>query len=258
VSSLQELRFNGVLRSSLRKFRKKSIPLLGFIADSSLSVIVMSGIAHPTGGAKRQMGRAKRQERGRATQPEREEQSPTSREEQPNTSGRVIVSIVVTLVALAFVVAHLIWPDLEIDAIALAFVGIAIVPWLGPLLESIEFPGGFKATFREVEARIQEVHQTTQDVKETAQEALSQTQDVKETAQAALTETQAVRETAQAALTETQAVKETAQEALSQTQDVKEAAQAALTETQAVKETAQEALSRTEEINKKVSNESLN
>ena len=175
-------------------------------------------------------GTSKATGEGRSNPTRAGEATPTSREEQPNTSGRVVVSVVVTLVALAFVVAHLIWPDLEIDAIALAFVGIAIVPWLGPLLESIEFPGGFKATFREVEARIQEVQQTTQDVKETAQEALSQTQDVKEMAQAALAETQAVKETAQAALTETQAVKET----------------------------AQEALSRTEEINKKVSDGSLN
>jgi methyl-accepting chemotaxis protein len=221
-----------------------------FIADSSLSVIVMSGIAHPTGGANRQMGRAKRQEEGRA---KRQEEGGA-----PQQPGRVVVSIVVTAVALGFVVAHLIWPDLEIDAIALAFAGIAIVPWLGPLLESIEFPGGFKATFREVEARIQEVQQTTQDVKETAQAALTETQAVKETAQEALSQTQDVKEAAQAALTETQAVKETAQEALTETQAVRETAQAALTETQVVKETAQAALTRTEEINKKVSNGSQN
>src|SRR5215203_4537569 len=143
----------------------------------------MSGIAHPTGGVNRQMGRANRQEGGGATQ----------------QRGRVVVSIVVTVVALAFVVAHLIWPDLEIDAIALAFVGVAIVPWLGPLLESIELPGGFKASFREVK-------DTIQDVKETTEAALSQTQDVKETAQAALSETQAVKETAQAALSRTEEI----------------------------------------------------
>jgi ABC-type multidrug transport system fused ATPase/permease subunit len=131
---------------------------------------------------------------------------------------RAVVSIVITTVALAAVVAHLIWPDLAIDAIALALVGIAILPWLGLILESIEWPGGFNATVREV--------------KETTEE---------------------VKETTQAALSETQAVKETAQEALSQTQEVKETAQAALSETQAVKETAQAALSRTEEIDKKVS-----
>jgi methyl-accepting chemotaxis protein len=238
-------------RKFAKKIPKKGIPLLGFIADSSLSVIVMSGIAHPTGGANRQMGRAKRQqEGGGATQ-----QTAGGATQQ---TGRLLVSIAVTAVAFGFILLHLIWPGLEIDAIALAFAGIAIVPWLGPLLESIEFPGGFKATFREVEARIQEVQQTTQDVKETAQEALSQTQDVKETAQAALTETQAVKETAQEALSQTQDVKEAAQAALTETQAVKETAQAALTETQAVKETAQAALTRTEEINKKVSNGSLN
>jgi len=199
---------------------KKGIPLLGVIADSSLSVIVMSGIAHPTGGVNRQMGRANRQEGGGATQ----------------QGGRIVVSIVVTAVALAFVVAHLIWPDLEIDAIALAFVGIAIVPWLGPLLESIEFPGGFKANFREVQQRIEEVKKTTD-------EALTRTEEVHQTAQDALSATQAVKETAQDALSETRAVKETAQDALS--------------ETRAVKETAQAALSRAEEIDKKVSEQQL-
>ena len=241
MGRLDRGRANFVLRG-FSEVRQETF--LRFIADSSLSVTVMSGIAHPARGAKRQMEREKGQQRRGATQHKREGQPPTSRKEQSPTSGRVLVSVVVSLVALAFVVAHLIWPDLEIDAIALAFVGIAIVPWLGPLLESIEFPGGFKATFREVEARIQEVQQTTQDVKETAQAALTETQAVKETAQEALSQTQDVKEAAQAALTETQAVKETAQ--------------AALTETQAVKETAQAALSRTEEINKKVSNGSQN
>ena len=146
----------------------------------------MSGIAHPTGGVNRQMGRANRQERGGATQ--QEEGGGATQQ-----GGRVVISIVVTAVALAFVVAHLIWPDLEIDAIALAFVGIAIVPWLGPLLESIEFPGGFKANFREVQQRIEEVKKTTD-------EALTRTEEVHQTAQDALSETQAVKETAQAAL----------------------------------------------------------
>ena len=131
------------------------------------------------------MGRANRQERGGATQQEGGGAT--------QQGGRVVVSIAVTAVALAFVVAHLIWPDLEIDAIALAFVGIAIVPWLGPLLESIEFPGGFKANFREVQQRIEEVKKTTD-------EALTRTEEVHQTAQDALSETRAVKETAQAAL----------------------------------------------------------
>jgi hypothetical protein len=151
------------------------------------------------------MGRANRQERGGAPQQEGGG--------APQQGGRVVVSIVVTAIALAFVAAHLIWPDLEIDAIALAFVGIAIVPWLGPLLESIEFPGGFKANFREFQQRIEEVEKTTD-------EALTRTEEVHQTAQEALTRTEEVHQTVQEALTETQAVKETAQAALSRTEEI--------------------------------------
>jgi uncharacterized membrane protein YfbV (UPF0208 family) len=146
----------------------------------------MSGIAHPTGGASRQMGRAKQQEEAGAAQ--QEEAAAAQQEEGGATQqrGRLVVSVAVTIVALAFVLAHLIWPDLEIDAIALAFVGVAIVPWLGPLLESIEFPGGFKATFREVQEKIQEVQQTTQEVQQT-------TQSVKDTADKALAQTREIK-----------------------------------------------------------------
>ena len=159
------------------------------------------------------MGRPQRQERGRVNRQERGGAPQQEGGGAPQQGGRVVVSIVVTAVALAFVVAHLIWPDLEIDAIALAFVGIAIVPWLGPLLESIEFPGGFKANFREVQQRIEEVKKTTD-------EALTRTEEVHQTAQDALSETQAVKETAQAALSETQEVKEAAQAALSRAEEI--------------------------------------
>jgi hypothetical protein len=127
--------------------------------------------------------------------------------------GRVFVSIAITVVALAGIGVHLFWPGLPIDAIALALVGIAILPWLGPILESIELPGGFKATLREVK-------ETTQEVKETTEAALSRTEEVHQTAKAALSQTQEVKETAQAALSETQAVKETAQAALSRTEEI--------------------------------------
>jgi hypothetical protein len=168
----------------------------------------MGGIAHPTGG-NRQLARS-------------------------------VVSIVITTLALAAVGAHLLWPALPIDVITLALIGIAILPWLGPILESIEFPGGFKATLREVkDATLREIEETTREAKEASQAALSRTEEVHQTAQAILLQTQAVTETAQAAL--------------SQTQVVKEAAQTALYETQAVTETARAALSRVEEINKKIS-----
>ena len=58
---------------------------------------------------------------------------------------------VVTLCALILAVAHLIWPDIAIDAITLALVVIAILPWLAPLFKSLELPGGWKVEFQELQ-----------------------------------------------------------------------------------------------------------
>jgi methyl-accepting chemotaxis protein len=163
--------------------------------------------------------------------------------------ARRMVSIVITTVAIAAIVAHLLRPALAIDVIALVLVGIAILPWLGPILESIELPGGFKATLREVkDATLREVEKTTQEAKATAQAALSRSEEVHQTAQATLSETRAVKEVAQALLSQTQVVKEVARATLSETHAVKE-------QTQAVKETAQAALFHSAEIDKKVSEE---
>ena len=63
---------------------------------------------------------------------------------------------VVTLGALGLALAHLLWPSLGIDAVTLALVAMAIVPWLAPLFKSLELPGGWKIQFQDlqrVEAR---------------------------------------------------------------------------------------------------------
>jgi len=58
----------------------------------------------------------------------------------------------VTTLALAGVAAHLIWPNLKIDTIALVLLFAAAVPWLLPLFRRIEFPGGLKLEFQELQA----------------------------------------------------------------------------------------------------------
>ncbi len=57
----------------------------------------------------------------------------------------------VTLGALVLALVHLIWPALAIDAITLALVVIAVVPWLAPIFKSLEFPGGWKVEFQELQ-----------------------------------------------------------------------------------------------------------
>lgn len=60
-----------------------------------------------------------------------------------------------TLGALAVAFVHLIWPTLAIDAITLVLLVIAIVPWLAPIFRSLEFPGGWKIEFQELQRAAQ-------------------------------------------------------------------------------------------------------
>jgi hypothetical protein len=53
--------------------------------------------------------------------------------------------------ALLIALAHLIWPQVKIDAITIALIVIAIVPWLAPLFKSLELPGGVKLEFQELQ-----------------------------------------------------------------------------------------------------------
>jgi hypothetical protein len=58
---------------------------------------------------------------------------------------------IVSLGALFLALGHLIWPQLAIDAITLALIVIAILPWLAPLIKSLELPGGWKVEFNELQ-----------------------------------------------------------------------------------------------------------
>lgn len=58
---------------------------------------------------------------------------------------------VVSLGALILALAHLVWPSLAIDAITLALMVIAILPWLAPLVKSLKIPGGWKVEFQELQ-----------------------------------------------------------------------------------------------------------
>jgi hypothetical protein len=58
---------------------------------------------------------------------------------------------VVTVGALALALVHILFPDLAIDAIALVLVVVAVVPWIAPLFKSLQFPGGWKVEFQELQ-----------------------------------------------------------------------------------------------------------
>lgn len=57
----------------------------------------------------------------------------------------------ISIIALVIAIVHSIWPGVTIDSITVAMVVVAIIPWLAPLMKSVELPGGTKIEFREFE-----------------------------------------------------------------------------------------------------------
>ena len=59
-----------------------------------------------------------------------------------------LISASITIVALIAIIARIMMPTMMIDSITLWLLAIAIVPWLAPLIKSIEW-GGAKIEFQE-------------------------------------------------------------------------------------------------------------
>lgn len=75
------------------------------------------------------------------------ESTDTKKEVFPLKKFRQTVSLGALLIALT----HVIWPSLAIDAITLVLIVISIVPWLAPLVKTLELPGGWKVEFQELQ-----------------------------------------------------------------------------------------------------------
>jgi hypothetical protein len=83
------------------------------------------------------------------------------------TSAKWIIS----LGALALLVARLIWPDAKVDAVAIGLFIVAILPWLANILESAKLPGGWEIKFRNLQRAGQQVVSGTSAVSQTSQRA---------------------------------------------------------------------------------------
>jgi hypothetical protein len=89
--------------------------------------------------------------------------------EQTPKQGKWISGLV-TAVALALAILHLLVPEIEVDAITIALLILAAAPWLAPLLKAIELPGGWKFEFRELKQKMeQELHANVQQVRQIAE-----------------------------------------------------------------------------------------
>lgn len=60
-------------------------------------------------------------------------------------------------VAISLVILHLLFPKLGIDFVTISLVLIAVLPWILPILKSIELPGGFKIELKDTKAATDKV-----------------------------------------------------------------------------------------------------
>jgi hypothetical protein len=62
----------------------------------------------------------------------------------------------ITISSLIIVGVHLIWPALKIDGVTITLIIVAVLPWLAPLIKSLELPGGLKFEFQEDLNRVEQ------------------------------------------------------------------------------------------------------
>lgn len=78
-------------------------------------------------------------------------ESPEAPAPDPHTGLRLLISAG----ALGLALTHLVWPHLAIDSATLVLFGIAVVPWLGSIFRSIQFPGGWRVEYRDLQRATQ-------------------------------------------------------------------------------------------------------
>ncbi len=65
-------------------------------------------------------------------------------------SSLTSLKIGITTISILLILVRLIWPNINIDSITLGLLVVAVLPWLSVLIESAEFPGGWKVKFRDI------------------------------------------------------------------------------------------------------------
>ena len=70
------------------------------------------------------------------------------------------IQIAITALAAGIAILHSWFPSVTIDGITVTLIGIAVIPWLGPLFKSVEIPGGVKVEFKELEAARRKVEES--------------------------------------------------------------------------------------------------
>jgi len=89
------------------------------------------------------------------------------------------ISFIITIAALIAIIAHIMKPTMMIDNITLWLIVIAVVPWLAPVIKSIEW-GGIKLEFQErlkkLETDTIDMHKEMEDMAESLNSMMENSQ----------------------------------------------------------------------------------
>ena len=73
------------------------------------------------------------------------------------------LKVAITAVGAGAIVARIVWPDIKIDAITIGLVILVALPWLSGIFDSLEFPGGWKISYRKFENATQQIPDPPED-----------------------------------------------------------------------------------------------
>lgn len=63
----------------------------------------------------------------------------------------------ITLACGGVALGHALWPDFKFDATYTVLFVVAVIPWLAPVIKSIELPGGFKIELQDLKAATKKI-----------------------------------------------------------------------------------------------------
>jgi hypothetical protein len=81
--------------------------------------------------------------------------------------------VLLTIFAIAVAVSHARWPGLRIDGVTLGLIVLAALPWLAPIIKSVELPGIGKIELQEVRAQVEELRGQAASASQKADTALT-------------------------------------------------------------------------------------
>ncbi len=90
------------------------------------------------------------------------------------TPQNVCLKLAVTVVATGAIVFKTIYPEWNVDAVTLGLFLAALLPWLAPLIKSVELPGGLKVELQEIKESIEQTRGTAESARQRAEFAVIQ------------------------------------------------------------------------------------